>query len=363
MRGDVPYFRIQTSSCDLLTSEQVVVKGFVRSSGLDRVVERIRAMGSADLQRQVWSIRTAFAINRATPPVARSSQAYDVDEFRKQALQIAESIGQRLLRDARRHRHRIAWPSIRSRAFNDAYVSWTGGDLYDGAAGIALFLAHLGEMLDDTDFRSAADEAIAYVFRANLTDWRRVGIGAFNGIGGAIYTLCHLGSLWQDCELIKKAERLVEKVDRGIERDTALDLIGGLAGAILSLLTLHRLTGSEFALRVAVRAGHALRAKGDVQGSELRWVSTAFPQPLAGLGHGAAGFAWAFAALGKATGEPRFTECARHAFAYERSLFVQELSNWRDLRESSESDSGHGGVVSRSARHRARATAVPLTSR
>jgi lantibiotic modifying enzyme len=57
------------------------------------------------------------------------------------------------------------------------------------------------------------------------------------------------------------------------------------------------------------------------------------PQPLTGFSHGAAGFAYALAALAKSSGVEAFAAAARDCLTYERKLFSPERGNWPDLRE------------------------------
>ena len=88
-----------------------------------------------------------------------------------------------------------------------------------------------------------------------------------------------------------------------IAADKQLDVIGGSAGAILGLLRLYRDSRSADVLDRAVKCGEHLLAQSRL-GPEGRrsWVGQGFgPQPLNGMSHGAAGFAYALASLAAAT--------------------------------------------------------------
>ena len=75
------------------------------------------------------------------------------------------------------------------------------------------------------------------------------------------------------------------------------------------------------------------------------------PQPLNGMSHGAAGFAYALASLAAATGRQEFADAASECIAFENSSYDAEHTNWPDFRE--------GGaalalpMVPRRCRHRA----------
>jgi lantibiotic modifying enzyme len=83
-----------------------------------------------------------------------------------------------------------------------------GIDLYDGLPGIALFLAYLGMITQERRYTELG--------RATLLNMRyqieqksfMTGIGAFDGWGGLVYSLIHLGVLWKEALLIKEPRRL-----------------------------------------------------------------------------------------------------------------------------------------------------------
>jgi type 2 lantibiotic biosynthesis protein LanM len=159
-------------------------------------------------------------------------------------------------------------------------------------------------------------------------------IGGFDGWGGMIYVLSHLGALWNAPALLAQAEQIVELLPPLIERDKQLDVIGGAAGCIGSLISLYRCAPSHKTLAAAIQCGDRLIACAQPMESGVGWI-TPIPatKPLAGFSHGAAGMGWALLELYGLTGEERFRRTALAALAYERSLFSPENENWPDLRE------------------------------
>ncbi len=209
-------------------------------------------------------------------------------------------------------------------------------DLYDGLPGVALFLAYLGDTTGDAKYTTLAREAVNSV-RAQLPKARTFekSIGAFNGWGGLVYLFTHLGSLWKDRELLAEAEAIVDVIWPLIDGDRELDIIGGAAGCLVTLLQLHEVTGSRAALDAADRCGQRLVARADAQEIGVGWMGNVpGPKPLAGFSHGASGIAWALLKLSAATGSAEYRKLAHEALAYERTLFSAEHGNWRDIRES-----------------------------
>jgi lantibiotic modifying enzyme len=122
--------------------------------------------------------------------------------------------------------------------------------------------------------------------------------------------------------------------DELIAADKQLDVIGGSAGGILGLLRLYRDTQSADVLDRAVRCGEHLLAQPRLGPEGLRsWIGQGFgSQPLNGMSHGAAGFAYALAALAAATKRQEFARAAAECIAFENANYSSEQTNWPDLR-------------------------------
>src|SRR5206468_4310931 len=83
-------------------------------------------------------------------------------------------------------------------------------------------------------------------------------IGAFTGWGGLVYAFGHLGTLWRDPTLLAEAEQMVARLPALIDKDEALDAVGGAAGCIGALLTLYRVTSSTASLAAAIHCAERL---------------------------------------------------------------------------------------------------------
>jgi type 2 lantibiotic biosynthesis protein LanM len=184
-------------------------------------------------------------------------------------------------------------------------------------------------------YRALAQAALVNL-RAELVQQLKypemLSIGAFSGLGSAIYLFSHLGVLWQDRGLFQEAEELVNVLTRRIDSDKNFDIASGAAGAILSLLSLHSASGSVAAYDAAVRCGdHLLQHALDLPAGK-GWKNDVGIKPLSGFSHGAAGIALSLIKLAECSKEQRFKELAQAALTYERSLFSEERQNWLTLR-------------------------------
>jgi len=119
-----------------------------------------------------------------------------------------------------------------------------------------------------------------------------------------------------------------------IGQDDLFDVAGGAAGCIAALRCLYRTAPSDRITAVAIQCGDHLLARGEAMESGIGWrPKFVGRRPLAGFANGAGGIAWALLDLSAWTGLERFRAAAFAAWAYERSLFVEETGNWQDLRE------------------------------
>ena len=338
-QGDKPIFRTRPGSRDLWSSTNERITDFFDEPSMDLVKRRVQQLSGDDLSQQLWFIRASLA-TLAKKPERVCWPAYRLIEpqtvaTRERLLAAARAAGDRLEALALRDAGAPSWIGLTHT--NERYwsIAPLGMDLYDGLPGIALFLAHLGAITREERYAILAHDTLT-TQRPQVERCRSfiMSIGGFTGWGGLIYTLTHLGNLWNEPALLAEAEAIVEHLPALIERDDLLNISAGAAGCMSSLLSLYRCVPSDRTLAAAIQCGERLIARAQPMAQGLGWViATAGPTPLAGFSHGAAGIAWALLELAALTGEERFRTAACAAIAYERSLFSPEAGNWPDLRE------------------------------
>ena len=349
LQGDIPIFTTRPATKDLWTSTGQRLADYLDEPRLAAVQRRLRQLSAADLARQLWIIRATLA---SLAPSTNGPKRYasslpstahtvaDHDDL----LAAARAVGERLETLAVRGAHDASWIGLT--LVNERHWSLVplGSDLYDGLPGVTLFLAYLGAIAQEERYTTLARAAFK-TLQGQLqqgTSWITP-IGAFNGWGGIIYTLTHVGTLWQQPELLEQAEGCVELLPPLIAQDRHFDIISGAAGCISSLLGLYRCRPAASTLAVAVQCGNLLCTHAQRMHQGCGWVVRgAGPRPLAGFAHGNAGIAWALLELAALSGEERFRTTAREAIAYERSLFSGQALNWPDLREADSAERAGG---------------------
>jgi type 2 lantibiotic biosynthesis protein LanM len=337
LRGDIPLFTTRVNSRDLWTSSGERIANYLREPALVSVQERIQRLSDRDLQQQLWIVRASLAtlaavVEEPKPSpyaMARSKSRIGPEEYVATACLAAD----RLEALALRGNDDIAWIGLTHLNERDWSLAPLATELYDGLPGIVLFFAYLGSLTRKDSYTALAKVALKTLFSQLEHGRATAGIGAFNGLGGIIYALAHLGAIWEDPRLFARAEEFVPRIAELIPTDTRLDIIGGAAGCILALNALYSCSPSEQILEVARRCGEHLLETKQQTPHGIGWLPDGIAsRPLTGFSHGNAGIACALMQLTRLTGELRFRSAAVDAVAYERSLFSPEQRNWPDLR-------------------------------
>ncbi len=346
--GDIPLFYVRAGERDLLShAGDVVVPAAFAQSALDSAGTRLGTLDEPRLARQLEMIAGAF-IETGSTLSAPASQANEPEVDYQALLKMTTLVSDEgLLTAANFLGNQIKGAALRGR---DGFVTWlapgaTQPDrqdqrgvsyyLYDGAAGMSLFLAALASVTGDAAARETALAALGPVkailsSRTAAEMIKREGVGGCSGLGSLVYSLAVISSLLHEPGLLDQAVQLSAFIDAPrIAADQSLDIVSGSAGAIHALLALHRLTEDAAVLDRARACGHHLLEKAVRAGDGgLAWPSWPDRLLLAGYSHGTAGIASALLALGRATGSEKFTTAARAALQYERGLFDPIAGNW-----------------------------------
>jgi len=251
-------------------------------------------------------------------------------------LTVATHIGNRLCRDAIWHEDRCNWFGASMEPLQGRWMPAMrsfGASLYDGTAGIGLFLSCLHRRTGDALFRHTAAGAFANSHR----QFDPAAGGFYSGGFGIGWALAHGGRAMGDDALVTQGLALVNLMLAREEHTSGFDVTGGDAGVVGPLLDLHALMGGAQLFDGAVRAGERLFASASRRDEGWSWSmppsGATGSRDLCGLAHGASGAGWAFTELYAATGEARYRDGARQAFRYEQHWFVPAQDNWPDLRE------------------------------
>ncbi|HTA71097.1 MAG TPA: lanthionine synthetase LanC family protein [Bryobacteraceae bacterium] len=252
-------------------------------------------------------------------------------------LETADRIGARLCRDALWSGNQCNWLGW---ALDAVGASWTPVHrvqtctIYDGTAGIALFLGRLYEFTHDRLQKDTAIGAINHAMAASAEIPEQVRPGFYGGAAGIAFATLELGKILDDSRMMARGLRELKKACSGPPNEAWVDVIGGSAGTIQLLLDVASRFDQPELVDLALAHGAMLlrAAKRTDAGWSWDTLQGQSEQHLCGYGHGAGGIGCALLELWAETGEEEYRYACLSAFRYERSHFSAEHHNWPDLR-------------------------------
>jgi type 2 lantibiotic biosynthesis protein LanM len=341
---NVPFF-ITPSNGTAIYDLRGVSAETMATPGLDRARQRLQALNENEIAWQVevirenvnQSARTASNVARSETVSAFAQTIPDNARFKAEAGKIAAELANHAIRRG----PAAAWIGLDWLGDSDVFqLVCLGPDLYNGASGIALFLAAHAAVTADAASAELAHAGLAHI-RKNLKSRnaprlaRSLGIGAATGLGSIVYAFAVIAKCLGDVSILEDAERAVRLFsDELIAADKQLDVMAGAAGGILALLRLYRDTQSDEALTRAIRCGEHLLARDRIGVIGRRsWVGQGFGgSALNGMSHGAAGFAYTLSSLAASSGREEFAAAAAECLAFEDASYDDDRRNWPDLR-------------------------------
>lgn len=340
LEGDIPIFTGRPGSRDVFTSNGEKIADLFKKTGMALSREHVEELSEEDHRRQVWFIGAALATLDLGEEQMRfgryqpiwSSSPGTRKQLRPMLIEEACRIGDRLEELSLQQGEHAMWIGFayQNKAWSlDALLE----DLYGGSSGLILALAYLGSFGFDKYTRLAQRALKTLRRRLESTGKYLRSIGAFSGWGGIIYMLAHVGALWNDPELFSYAHGLAERLPELIEKDEALDLVGGCAGCIGSLLALDKVSPSDKILAACVQCGDRLLATAQRLENKdgLVWFTNLKAgNPITGFAHGSAGIVWALMELAARTGNDQYKDAALEGIIYESSRYSSTVQNWAD---------------------------------
>jgi type 2 lantibiotic biosynthesis protein LanM len=345
---NVPHFLSPSDGREIFDAAGITARTEA-SPGLDRARARLQNLDERETAWQIEVIRenTNSPARAAAEAAAAEQAAADLTPLAPAApskeifLAEADGIAAEISRYAIRRGPGAAWIGLDWLGDSEVFqLVCLGPDLYNGTTGIGVFLAAHAAVTACKPSGELALAALSYL-RKNLKSRnaarlaRSLGIGGATGLGSVVYGFALIAKSLNDDELLADAQAATKLFsDELIAADKQLDVMGGAAGAILALIRLYRDTKSGDVLGRAEKCGEHLLAQSRLGGEGHRtWVGQGSGTVgLNGMSHGAAGFAYALAALAAVTGREDFAKAAAECIAFENSSYDAERRNWPDLR-------------------------------
>lgn len=343
LKQDIPYFTGNSTGLFLDLPDGGRIEGFFAGTAHQKILLALNSMSERRMEKQCAFIRAclhAVDVTDGAIPAARVVLKPPVpmeDMVKRHAYRIGEKLEETAYFSGGAER---AWISFQATMTRELYkLQPAGCDLYYGLGGIALFAAALSKVYGDKHFEAMALSAIRIVSEdvhngTYLQHAGKIGMGGITGVGSVIYSLLTLGEMLGKGEFYEHARTAAAFVtDSLIQSDKHLDVVSGVAGAVLALSKLYRYISEDWILDAAIKCGrHIVNSRVKSPWGYHAWptIDTLMP---AGFSHGAAGISYALTRLYALTGEKIFLDVAGDAVLYEAELYRGEDSGWLDVRK------------------------------
>lgn len=255
--------------------------------------------------------------------------------YTETALHIALAI----CRDAVWQENRCNWLGTGSEehyGMPKGYARALGTNFYDGIGGIAWFLLHMQQHHPHPIVRKTLSGALEQLLQQGTTNKEEDlhgKLGFQTGWTGMAYVLQRAGEILQEPRYTNAATALLDKIMQLPSAFWGLDVIDGAAGAVPALIRIHHRKPDERLRQFILSIGAYLIEKADKKPGGWSWNTMQdSSHHLTGYGHGAAGFAAAFAELYAFTGNNEYRQVSNATAKYEDSHYIPAQQNWPDFR-------------------------------
>ncbi|MCA0235991.1 MAG: type 2 lantipeptide synthetase LanM family protein [Bacteroidetes bacterium] len=344
--GDVPLFSTRVNSRHLWYADHACVENFFSQTGLELVRQRLSLLSTQDMQRQLWLIEASLTASLQIPraqedqtAAAAGKQALATDlapASNEMLLAEAIRVGDYLYEQAFKGANDAQWMALKTEDDNTLRLMPMYYDLFSGAMGEILFLAYLHRVTGAEKYRTLAENALTGLLKRIEYGQESIRpLGLFAGWGSVVFVLTHLAKLWNRQDLVQHVERLYDTLplEALLEADKSYSLVKGSAGFVAACLAFYHTFGNKKALQRAKEVADYLLLQADKEESGIGW-RIASKVPLAGMSHGASGFALVYQRLFETSGERRYKDAVTEILRYERSLYNETRRNWRDCRDA-----------------------------
>lgn len=223
----------------------------------------------------------------------------------------------------------IQWPV----AHPDTNLEWGENfSLYDGNAGIILFYAEAGKVLNNKAYLAKA-KAGAKQIMAGIEDIKEGSLYA--GLTGIAYVMSEVATItgdqyYQDCyeQLIGIIYEMA--ANESLINTNANDIISGWAGTGMFFLYVWEKYNDEKALEVAKKSAHFLKMSRELAQGGLRWLPWVASQIyMPNFAHGTSGIAYFFARIYEVTGDEEYLSLAIEGAKHLEAIAVKENNSFK----------------------------------
>ncbi|MFE4712817.1 type 2 lanthipeptide synthetase LanM family protein [Paenibacillus sp. NPDC056722] len=368
INNDIPYFKMNIYSNNLLTSRNRVIEGYFNRTPFETVRQKITSMSQEDLEFQLKVIELSMLATQDERQevlkqfIPKKSEDY-ASAFQSQlfliskAEELADYIYAQAYEGTKDGRTNYCW--LNSTPLGVEEIQWNiaamGDTLYDGLSGMAMTYLALWIATGKNKYLNIGEtllhDIVPRFLNVAIDEGAEsyISVGAFTGVSSVVYTLMNYYQFTNKDVYKEQALTVATLIPKLLRHDKEFDIIGGAAGAIAVLVRSFELVKDDLFLKIAMECReHITNNVFLVKPDEISWIGIA-QKPLTGFSHGNAGIIFALSLLNQYEESSEVTEIIRKGMKFENQSMVEQ--NWIDFRkpikEASSSAWCHGapGIV------------------
>lgn len=358
---NIPLFEAHAENTAVFENSMPILDDYYLLSAVDEIKRHMGKLSAKDMEFQSQLISASLACRypksendtdeEAEKILAESLKAplLSDENFIAAAAEIAAEIAEKVIRKDKN-------PQWLTQKFDPVShflnIGPVDAMLYEGAAGIGLFLSAYYHITGDDKYRGLTRECFGslkdIIENENIkTAAKWISTGYASGIFGALWALRlsseFLGGDKDLNDMLAKAFDVFS--EDAIQNDEGLDILAGSAGGLVTLLEFYGAFKDKRFLDWAVKCGEHLLEKRNGFEDKLLWQSSFAYRPLCGFGHGLAGYAYALLKLFAVTKDERFHDAALKAIDYETAAYMPDVHNWPDFRSNGKLKDGEVALM------------------
>ncbi|KXY69489.1 MULTISPECIES: type 2 lanthipeptide synthetase LanM [Bacillus] len=338
LNGDIPYFKFNIHSRDLILPNGQRIKDFFSCTPYQNISEKIQGLCKNDLIFQMNLIKKAICI-----PMKKSKQHLPihthVTKFKRndclinKAAEIGDYLFHLAITGVKSKKRNFSWIHITNSSGLKKPLHVMNDTLYDGLAGIAIMFLLLWKCTNKEEYLRIAEDIMNDIinrFQLKQLNIPSQSIGGFSGIASILYVSINFYLYTQKKKYLNFSQNITNIILDMLPEDRHYDVINGTSGAILVLIRVYEITRNTVILNIVGKLGDFLiNNTTHIDENEIGWKGEN-QTILTGFSHGNAGIMFVLQRLYLYIRNPIILKFIQKALIFENN---NKLDNyWIDLR-------------------------------
>ncbi|MDO5376486.1 MAG: type 2 lanthipeptide synthetase LanM [Staphylococcus rostri] len=325
---DVPVFYSKNDETKIII-DGIEFENFYQVTSFEKMQQKIKGITEKSIESQ-------------TKMIIGSLDAYSKIDFtsnKKRLLLEACIIADSLLKEkiTTLDQSSTTWNTFRVNHHGNLNYETMSSDLYSGLSGMLLFFGSLyghtqNERYLETSYQIF--ETISNIIKVEGCD----DVSLFNGVSGVIYVISHLDFILKNSNYKNRINKMLDEIELSLYKDKQFDLIDGVSGLIVALVSYYKATSEKRVLSLAWSAYKYLmkHSKRDTD-NNIYWTPITFGHSQVnsyGYAHGNSGIALSLFKLYEVKEEKELRQDIVEILKNETSIINEKIRSINDLTEN-----------------------------